>query len=182
MNLNHNEQKLSDIVSKFEEDLRSIRTDKAHASMVDGVLVESYGTKTPLSHVSSISTPDARSIIVKPWDKNLMPAIEQAIQRANLGIQPISEKDQIRLSLPPLTEERRKELTKVVGKKMEEARIVVRQLRDDIRKEVQREEQDGKISENQKFSENKMLDEIIEKINKKIAEIADKKEKEILTV
>lgn len=182
MNLDHNEQKFKNIVLRFEDDLRNIRTGKAHASMVENVLVESYGTKTPISHVSSISTPDAKSIVIKPWDKNLMPAIEQAIQRANLGIQPISEKDQIRLVLPPLTEERRRELTKVVGKKMEEARITVRQLRDDIRKEIQLEEQEGKISENQKFGEMKKLDSIVEETNKKIAEIAGKKEKEILTV
>lgn len=181
-NFNITEQKLKDTVLRFEEELRSIRTGKAHASMVEDIVVELYGSKTSLSHVSSISTPDAKSIVVKPWDKSLMPAIEQAIQRANLGIQPISEKDQIRLSLPPLTEERRKELTKVVGKKMEETRISVRQIRDDIRKEIQHEEQDGKISENQKFSDFKKTDSLVEETNKKIAEIAEKKEKEILTV
>lgn len=176
------EQKLKEVLLKFEDDLRGIRVAYAHASMVENILVESYGTKTPLSHVASIATPDAKSIVIKPWDKNLMPTIEQAIQKANLGIQPVSDKDQIRLSLPPLTEERRKELAKVVGKKMEEARIVVRQIRDDFRKEVQREEQDGKISENQKFSEIKKWETIVEETNKKIAEITEKKEKEILTV
>lgn len=181
-NLNLVEQKLKGVVLRFEEELRIIRTGKAHTSIVESVLVESYGTKTPISHISSISTPDAKSIVIKPWDKKLMPAIEQAIQRANLGIQPISEKDQIRLSLPPLTEERRKELTKVVGKKMEEARIVVRQARDDFRKETQKELEEEKISENQKFSDFKKLDSLVEETNKKIAEIAEKKEKEILTV
>ena len=108
---------LQEAVSKLEEDLRGIRTGKSHASMVEDILVESYGEKTSISHVASIATPDAKSIIIKPWDKSLMPAIEFAIQKSNLGIQPVSDKDQIRLSLLPLTEERRKELTKVVGKK-----------------------------------------------------------------
>ena len=181
-NLNQVEQKFKDILTKFEDELRTIRTSKAHVSMVEGVFVDSYGAKTPLSHVSSISTPDAKSIVVKPWDKSLMPAIEQAIQKANLGIQPISEKDQIRLSLPPLTEERRKELTKVVGKKMEEVRIVVRKIRDDERRDIQQSEQEGVISESQKYVDQKKLDEVVEETNKKIAETAEKKEKEILTV
>ena len=181
-NLNQIEQKFKDVLTKFDDELRTIRTGKAHASMVDGVFVDSYGAKTPISHVASISTPDAKSIIVKPWDKSLVPAIEQAIQKANLGIQPISEKDQIRLSLPPLTEERRKDLTKVVGKKMEEARIAVRQARDDFRKETQQELSENKISENQKFSDFKRLDAVVEETNKKIAEIAEKKEKEIMTI
>jgi len=181
-NLNQTEQKLKNAVLKLEEDLRGIRTGKSHASMVEDILVESYGEKVPVSHVASIATPDAKSIVIKPWDKSLMPTIESAIQKSNLGIHPISDKDQIRLSLPPLTEERRKELTKVVGKKMEETRIAVRQARDDFRKETQREEQEGKISENQKFGDFKQLDYLVDETNKKIAEIAEKKEKEIMTV
>lgn len=176
------EQELKEVVLKFEDDLRTIRTGRAHASMVENVLVESYGAKTPISHIASISTSDAKSITIKPWDKNLMPALEQAIQKANLGIQPISDKDQIRLTLPPLTEERRKELTKMVGKKKEESRIAVRKIRDDIRKEIQREAEEGEISENQQFSEIKKLETMVEEINKKIAEVAEKKENEILTV
>ncbi|MEK7559853.1 MAG: ribosome recycling factor [Patescibacteria group bacterium] len=175
-------EKLKDITLKFEDELRSIRTGKAHASMVEDVLVESYSGKTPLSHIASLSTPDARSILIKPWDKSLLPAIESALKKANLGIQPISDKDQVRLSLPPLTEERRRELTKIIGKKLEDARITVRQARDDFRKDTQKEEQNGKISENQKFSDFKRLDSLVEETNKKIAELAEKKEKEIMTV
>lgn len=176
------ENNLKDIILKFEEELKNLRVGKAHSSMVENVLVNSYGSKSLLSHVSSISVPDAKSIIIKPWDKTLMPAIEQAIQKANLGIQPISDKDQIRISLPPLTEERRKELSKVVGKKMEETRITVRKLRDDVRKNIQLLEQNRELSENQKFSDFKRIDTLIEEINQKIAEIAGKKEKEIMTI
>src|SRR3989344_9536640 len=126
------EQKLKEVAARFEESLKAIRTGRAHASMLDAVLVESYGTKMPLEHVATVSTPDARTIIVKPWDKSTIPAIEQGIQRSNLGIQPVSETDQIRLTIPALTEERRKEMAKMVGKKMEEERISVRQERDEI--------------------------------------------------
>jgi len=145
-------------------------------------LVDSYGSKVPISHMASISTPDAKSILIKPWDKSLMPQIESAIQKSNLGVQPISDKDQVRLSLPPLTEERRKDLTKVVGKKMEEARIAVRQAREELWRDIQQEERDKVISENQKFEEKEEMEKIISKINDQIAEIADKKEKEILTI
>lgn len=181
-NFKKTQEKLDEIIKRFQNDLVGIRTGKAHISMVDEILVDSYGSKMPLSHVASLSTPDARSIIVKPWDKSIMPQIESAIQKSNLGIQPISDKDQIRLSLPPLTEERRKDLTKVVGKKMEEARISVRQAREDLWQEIQQEERDKVISENQKFEEKEQMEKLVGKINDQIAELADKKEKEIMTV
>ena len=176
------QEKLDEIIKRFQNDLTGIRTGKAHISMVEGILVDSYGSKVPISHMASISTPDAKSILIKPWDKSIMPQIESAIQKSNLGIQPISDKDQIRLSLPPLTEERRKELTKVIGKKMEEARISVRQQREDLWREIQQEERDKAISENQKFEEKEEMEKIVGKINDQIAELAEKKEKEILTV
>jgi len=176
------QEKLDEIIKRFQNDLTGIRTGKAHISMVEGILVDSYGSKVPISHMASISTPDAKSILIKPWDKSLMPQIESAIQKSNLGVQPISDKDQVRLSLPPLTEERRKDLTKVVGKKMEEARIAVRQAREELWRDIQQEERDKVISENQKFEEKEEMEKIISKINDQIAEIADKKEKEILTI
>ena len=140
------QEKLDEIIKRFQNDLTGIRTGKAHISMVEGILVDSYGSKVPISHMASISTPDAKSILIKPWDKSLMPQIESAIQKSNLGVQPISDKDQVRLSLPPLTEERRKDLTKVVGKKMEEARIAVRQAREELWRDIQQEERDKVIS------------------------------------
>ena len=175
-------EKFSDIIKRFQDEILGIRTGKAHISMVEGILVDSYGSKVPISHVASISTPDAKSILIKPWDKSIMPQIESAIQKSSLGIQPISDKDQIRLSPPSLTEERRKELTKVIGKKMEEARISVRQAREDLWREIQQEERDKVISENQKFEEKEEMEKIVGKINDQIAELAEKKEKEILTV
>ena len=176
------EQKFKEILSRFEENLKAIRTGRAHASMLDAVFVESYGTKMPLEHVATVSTPDARTIIIKPWDKSAIPAIEQGIQRSNIGIQPISEKDQIRLSIPSLTEERRKEMTKMVGKKMEEARIAVRQERDELWRQIQTEEKDKVISENQKFQEKEKMERMVEDINKKIADVSDKKERELMEV
>ena len=176
------EQKFKDAVSRFEESLKSIRTGRAHASMLDAVFVESYGSKVPLSHVATISTPDARTLIVKPWDKSVIPAIEQGIARSNLGVQPVADKDQVRISIPSLTEERRVEMTKMVGKKMEEARIAVRQARDEFWKEIQEAERAKEISENEKFSDKEKMERIVEDTNKKIAALAEKKEKELMEI
>ncbi len=176
------ESKLRETVLKFEEELKNIRTGRAHTGMVENLTIEVYGAHMPLSHIAALSTPDAKSIIIKPWDKTNLPAIEQAIQKSNLGLQPISDKDQIRLSIPLLTEERRKEMVKIVGKKMEEARIAVRVLRDEVWKKIQEDEHEGIISENEKFSDKEKMEKIVAEINKKIAKTADKKEKELMEI
>lgn len=176
------EKDLNAIIDRFESDLKELRTGRAHISMVENIEVEVYGAKTLLMHVAAISTPDPRSIVIKPWDKTTMPSIEQALLKANLGANPIAEKDQIRLSIQPPTEERRHDLVKILGKKGEETRISIRRFRDDIWKKIQEEEKDGKISEDQKFSQKEKMEKIIESANKKIADISAKKEKEIMEV
>lgn len=176
------EKDLHTIIDRFEGELKELRTGRAHISMVENIEVEAYGAKTPLMHVAAISSPDARSLVIKPWDKSTMQAIEQALMKANLGANPIAEKDQIRLSIQPPTEERRRDLVKLLGKKEEEARIAVRRFRDDIWKTIQDEEKKGTISEDQKFSQKEKMEKIIESGNKKIAEISAKKEREIMDV
>ena len=177
------EQKIfQEIIKRFEDDLKDLRTGRAHISMVENIAVEAYGVKTPLMHVASISTPDSRSIVVKPWDKSTLQAIEQALAKANLGANPIAEKDQVRLSMPPPTEERRLDLVKILGKKAEEARISMRRTRDDIWKTIQDEERGGAISEDQKFSQKEKMEKLVEETNKKISDISEKKEKEIMEI
>ena len=176
------EKNINEAIGHFEGDLKDLRTGRAHASMVEHIEIEAYGAKTPLMHVAAISTPDARSLVIKPWDKTMMPLIEQALAKSNLGAQPIADKDQIRLSMPAPTEERRRELVKLLGKKAEESRIGIRRIRDDIWKTIQEEEKGGKISEDQKFSQKDKMEKLIEDANKKIADITAKKEKEIMEV
>ncbi len=176
------EKELNTIIERFERNLKELRTGRAHISMVENIEVEIYGAKTPLVHVAAISTPDPRSIVIKPWDKSTMQAIEQALAKANLGANPIAEKDQIRLSIQPPTEERRRELVKILGKKAEDTRIAIRKFRDDIWKTIQEEEKERKISEDQKFSQKEKMEKVIENANKKIAYISAKKEKEIMEV
>ena len=168
------------IVLWFAEELKKIRTGRATSSVLEGVMVESYGALSPLAHAAALSSPDPKSVLIRPWDKNLLPAIEQALTRANLGLSIISEMDQVRAIFPALTEERRKEFTKIVGQKAEEARISVRKRRDEIWKTIQEEECAKIISENQKFSQKEKMEKIAEETNKKIAELAAKKEKELM--
>lgn len=170
------------VIERFETDIKDLRTGRAHISMVENIEVDVYGVRTPLMHVAAISTPDPRSIVIKPWDKSNLPAIEQALLKANLGASPIAEKDQVRLSIQPPTEERRRELVKLLGKKGEEVRIAVRRLRDDIWKTIQDEERENKISEDQKFSQKEKMEKLIEDTNKKISDISAKKEKEIMEI
>jgi len=176
------ENKLKDIVKHLEEELKELRTGRAHIGMVENIMVDAYGNKSPLVQMASLATPDPRTILIKPWDKSLMPAIEQALAKSNIGANPIAEKEQIRMVMPPPTEERRRDLVKILGKKLEEARITIRQNRDDIWKTIQEEAREGIISEDQKFSQKEKMEQTVEAINKAIAEIADKKEKEIMEI
>ncbi len=116
----------------FKKDISSLRTGRANPAMLDGVVVDAYGAKTALVGLASISVPEARSIVISPWDKNIAKDIEKAIVAADLGINPVNEGDKIRLVVPQLTEENRKELVKKLSEKMETARIALRQIRDQI--------------------------------------------------
>lgn len=174
------EKEFQKIILWFTEELKKIRTGRATSSVLEGITVESYGALTPLAHAAALSSPDPKSVLIRPWDKNLLPAIEQALVRANLGLSIISETDQVRAIFPALTEERRKEFAKIVGQKAEEARISARKRRDEIWKTIQEEERAKIISENQRFSQKEKMEKISEETNKKIAELAAKKEKELM--
>ena len=173
------EIRFKNVVLKFEDDLKLLRAGRATSALVENVRVEAYGVITPLSHLAALSTPDHKSILVEPWDKSLMPAIEQGVRKSNTGLGIVSDKEKIRLTLPLLSDERRKELVKFLKQKMEEARISIRKIRDDIWKTVQEEEKAKLISENQKFSQKEKMEKMVMEFNKKIEEIAAKKEKEI---
>jgi ribosome recycling factor len=170
------------ILVRFEEDIKQLRAGRVNLSSAEDIIVEIYGAPSKIAHVAAVSSPDARSIIVKPWDKTILPQIEQAIQRSNIGGAIISEKDQVRISFPPLSEERRLEFVKMLGKKTEEWKIAVRQHREDIWKRIQDEAKEKTISEDQKFSQKEKMEKMVADYNKKIEESSEKKEKEIMTV
>ncbi len=176
------EKECSNLLKKFEEDLKNLRTGRASVSFLDNVTVNIYGNIMKIEHIASLHVQDAKTIMIEPWDKSNMPAIEDAIQKSNLGVAPISESGRIRISLPILTEERRKELVKILKKKAEDLRILIRHRRDDIWKTIQDEEKAKNISETQKFLEKEKMEKMIENQNKKVEEIVEKKEKEIMEI
>src|SRR5512144_2267458 len=177
---------LHDRIAKTLDDLRkelsNVRTGRANLHLLDGVRVDYYGTATPLSQVATLSVPEARLIVVKPWEKNMIPVIEKAIRDANLGLNPQSDKDLVRVPIPPLTEERRREIVKQVKQKGEEYKVAVRNERRDAKELVEVAENDGEISgDDAKKALDKVQKETDEGV-KKIDEMVAAKEKEVMQV
>jgi len=174
--------KMEKSVAHFEEVLAKIRAGKASPSLVSGVKVESYGTQMSLPQVASVTTPDAKTIVIQPWDKSLLAPIEKAIINSNLGMTPSNDGEYIRLNIPPLTEERRKETVKQIKAEAEDARVSIRGFRRDaidaIKKAVKA---DGLPEDVAKDGEDE-AQKITDKLNKQIDDILAKKEKEIMTI
>lgn len=175
------DEKMKKAISHMLDDFKTIRTGRANISILDSVVVDYYGQKMPLNQVGNISTPDAHTIMIDPWDKSAIVAIEKAIDIANLGLNPSNDGRVVRLPIPPLSEERRKEFTKLAKKKAEDAKVAVRNIRRDANDHAKKLEKEH-VSEDEI---KKALDEIQKKTDKSILEIDElyaKKEKEILEV
>jgi ribosome recycling factor len=173
---------LEKIVEHFRDEMGKLRTGRANPSLVENVLVDYYGTKTPLKQLATISVPEPRVIAINPWDKNVLPVVEAAIRSGDLGLNPASDGQVVRINIPALTEERRKDLVKVLNQKAEEARITVRNVREDAWGKIQEMEKSGTISEDDKFRGKDKLQKVIDGYNEKIEELRVKKEEEILTI
>jgi len=177
---------LHDGIAKTLDDLKrelsNVRTGRANLHLLDGVRVDYYGTATPLNQVATLSVPEARLIVVKPWEKNMIPPIEKAIRDANLGVNPQSDKDLVRVPIPPLTEERRREIVKQVKGKGEDHKIAIRNQRRDAKELIEAGEKDGDIAGDEtKKALDKMQKETDEGV-KKVDEIVAAKEKEVMQV
>ncbi len=169
-------------LEQLKQDLTAVRTGRASLHLLDGVRVDYYGTPTPLNQVATLSVPEARLIMVKPWEKNMIPVIEKAIRDANLGVNPMSDRDLVRVPIPALTEERRKEIVKQVKHKGEEHKIAVRNERRDAKELIEVAKKDGDISEDEaKKALEKVQKETDEGV-KKVDEIVAAKEKEVMQV
>ena len=167
-------------VESFKRDLQKIRTGRANTSMLDGIKVDYYGTLTPVNQVATVQVVDARLITVKPWEKNMIPVIDKTIRASDLGINPVSDAELIRLPIPPLTQERRKDLAKAVGKQTEEARVAVRAARRDAMDMIKDAEKDKQISEDERKQGEKKVQELTDKYIAMVDDIAKAKEKEIM--
>ncbi len=180
--LKNNQEKFKQVIENFKADIASLRTGRANPALLDGIFVKAYGTKTPLNGLANITVSDARSMIIVPWDKNVLKDIEKAIVEANLGIGVINEGDKIRLTIPVMTEEVRRNLVKKLNEKLEKARIAIRQVREEIKSAIVQAFEDKEISEDDKFRFIKELDEEVGKYNDELKAIRDKKEEEIMKI
>jgi len=167
-------------VDSFKRDLQKIRTGRANAAMLDGIKVDYYGTPTPVNQVSTVQVVDARLITVKPWEKAMLPVIDKAIRASDLGINPVSDSELVRLPIPPLTQERRRDLAKTVNKQTEEARVAVRSARRDAMDMVKDAEKEKQITEDERKNGEKKIQDLTDKYIAMLDDIARLKEKEIM--
>jgi ribosome recycling factor len=180
--VNEQEPEFAKAIEHLKGELATLRTGRASSSLVEQIQVDYYGVKTPLIQIAQIAVPEPRMITIQPYDKNALKEIEKAIQTSNLGINPVNDGNLIRLVVPSMTEERRKELVKVVSQMTEKARVSVRNIREEIVKEIQRQEKDGKISEDEKITAKDDLQKVVDKFNEEIKKLAETKEKEVMTI
>jgi len=175
-------QKMDQAIQSFQRNLATVRAGRANPALLNSVIVDYYGATTPLNQLATISAPEARLLMVTPYDKSSIGEIEKAIQKADLGLAPSSDGNVVRISIPPLTEERRKELVKVVGKFAEESRIQVRNVRRDANDQLKKMEKDGDLTEDElRHSQNDVQAET-DKFIEQIDTLVDEKEAEIMEV
>ena len=167
-------------IDSFKRDLQKVRTGRANTSMLDGIKVDYYGTPTPVNQVATVQVVDARLITVKPWEKSMLAVIDKAIRASDLGINPVADSELVRLPIPPLTQERRKELAKVVNKQTEEARVAVRSARRDAMDMIKDAEKDKQITEDERKNGEKKVQDLTDKYIAMVEDIAKAKEKEIM--
>jgi ribosome recycling factor len=169
-------------IEHLHHDLAGIRTGRANPALLNSVHVDAYGMSQPIHQLANIAVSDSRTLVVTPWDKGLLSAIDKAIQAANLGLNPSSDGQLLRISLPPLSEERRKKLVKEVNGLAEKARIGVRTVREDMLKTAKRQEAEGVLSKDDMAHIQKKVQEVVDKLNEEIKDVVVDKEKEIMTV
>lgn len=169
-------------IERFRGEIGKLRTGRANPLMVENLQVDYYGAKSPLKQVASITIPEPRLIVIQPWNPDNLVDIEKAVTEANLGLNPTNDGQVIRIAVPPLNEERRKDLVKILGKYAEEARVAVRQAREDAWDEIQEAVKSGKLAEDDKFRGKEKLQKSIDEYNDKIENIREKKEKEVMEI
>jgi ribosome recycling factor len=176
------DHKMGRAVEAMERDLQGMRTGRASTSLVERLHVEYYGTSTPLNQLAGISVPEPHQIVIQPWDRGVLGAIEKAIQKSDIGLTPNVDGTVVRLNIPPLTEERRKDMVKVVHKRMEEARVEVRNLRRDAADQIKREERDGTVGTDESHRQLETLQKTTDRHIADVDRLGLVKEQEILEV
>lgn len=164
----------------YKSDIASIRTGRATPTLVEDIMVDAYGQKMHIKELASMSVPESRTLLIQPWDKGMLEPISGAIRKSDIGLNPIVDGEAIRLNIPSLTEERRKEFVKLLKSKTEEARIKIRQVREHCWNEIQKMEKNKEITEDDKFSSRDLLQKTVDQQNSLIEDIQSKKESELM--
>ncbi|CAM5186296.1 Ribosome-recycling factor OS=Ureibacillus acetophenoni OX=614649 GN=frr PE=3 SV=1 [Ureibacillus acetophenoni] len=180
--LSQAKEKMEKSISAFSRELASIRAGRANASLLDRITVDYYGAPTPINQLGGVSVPEARLLVITPYDKSILGDIEKAIMKSDIGITPTNDGNVIRLTIPQLTEERRKELVKVVKKEAEDAKIAIRNVRRDANDDLKKLEKNGEITEDELRGYNDDIQKLTDQSIVKIDDLAKDKEKEILSV
>jgi ribosome recycling factor len=166
----------------LKNDFSGLRAGRAHASLLDNIMIEAYGSLTPIAQVGTISVPDARTLSVSVWDKGLAKSVEKALRESDLGLNPVSDGQLIRIPIPPLSEERRKELVKIAGKYTEQNKVAIRNIRRDALDDIKKLKKDNLISEDEEKRFNNEIQKLTDDSIKKIDDLLEQKEKDILQV
>ncbi len=176
------QEQLNQVVELIEDDLKGVKTGRAKPNLIEDLKVAAYETTMTLKELASISAPDPHSLIISPWDKNILEAIEKSINTSNLGLHPVVDNDLLRIQIPPLTEETRRDLVKLVHQKIESGRKLIRQVRNEIKKEIEDQEGGGGISEDDIKSWLDELQKLVDESSFKFEEMGQNKEKELMTI
>ena len=176
------EGKMADAVEAMDKDFNHIRTGRASTSLVERISVDYYGTQTPLNQLASISVPESTTLVIQPWDRGVLGAVEKAIQKSDVGITPHNDGTGVRLNIPPLTEERRKDLVKQVHKRMEEAKVEIRNHRRDALESIRKREKDGELGSDEAHREQEALEKLTHKWTDEVDRVGTAKEAEVLEV
>jgi ribosome recycling factor len=175
-------EEFQDAIEYLRRDISSLRTGRATPALVEDISIEAYGTHQPLKAVASISVLDAKTLAIEPWDKSVMLAVEQGIRKSDLGMSPVNDGKLIRIPLPDLSTERRQELIKVLHQKLEQAKISIRKIREEVKQVVEKSAKAKEISEDEKFKQFDELEKLVKESNDKIKVVGEEKEKEIQTI
>lgn len=174
--------KMNKTINVFADELKSIRAGRANPAVLDKITVDYYGTPTPIPQIGTVSVPEARMLVIQPWDATVLKEVEKAIQSSDIGINPNNDGKVIRLSFPPLTEERRKDIVKDVKKKAEDAKVAIRSIRRDAMENYKNQKKNGEITEDDLKDIEKDIQNVTDDFTKEIDKLACGKEKEILEV
>src|SRR5687768_2648237 len=176
------DQKMARAVDAMERDFQGVRTGRASTALVERITVDYYGTQTPLNQLAGISVPEAHQIVIQPWDRGVLGAIEKAIQKSDVGLVPNVDGTVVRLNIPPLTEDRRKDLVRVVHKRMEEARVEIRNIRRDAADALKKEERDGEFGADEAHRRLDTLQKTTDRFIGEVDRLGGAKEQEVLEV